>query len=162
MLTNAGLRPENILKPQSFSELKDGMRGVTVTGTIVRIGPTEFRRRTNGPTYRFARAVLSSEGHECQLTLWNHETDLVRQGSSVRIINGYTKEYNGVVTLQSGKYGKIEVLDVSEDNDEADSEISDEPASKSFVSKGTCRHCGRTIQFGSVREHETKCAAARA
>jgi hypothetical protein len=162
LLTNAGLRPENILKPQSFSELKDGMRGVTVTGTIVRISPTEFRRKANGPTYRFAHAVLSSQGHECQLTLWNNETGLVRQGSKVRIINGYTTEYNGLVTLQSGKYGKIEILGDSEDNDAAESEAPEEPTSKSFVPKGTCRHCGRTIQFGSVKEHETKCAAARA
>jgi hypothetical protein len=162
LLTNAGLRPENILKPQSFSKLKDGMRSVTVTGTIVRIGQTQFRRKANGPTYRFAHAVLSSEGYECHLTLWDHETDLVKQGSNVRIINGYTKEYNGIVTLQSGKYGKIEVLDNSEDHDTTESEVPDEPTNKSFVPKGTCRHCGRTIQFGSVKEHETKCSAARA
>jgi hypothetical protein len=37
----------------------------------------------------------------------------------------------------------------------------DSHTDKTFIPKGTCRHCGRTIQFGSVREHESKCATAR-
>lgn len=41
------------------------------------------------------------------------------------------------------------------------SQVSRPIPSKSFVPKGTCRHCGKTIQFGSVREHELKCATAK-
>jgi len=102
---------ENVLRPQSFTEMKDGMRAVTATGTVVEIGPVQFRRQRNGPTYRFARAVLEADGRQCKLTLWGAETDLVKEGDAIRIINGYTREYNGVITLQSGKYGRIEVLE---------------------------------------------------
>jgi hypothetical protein len=110
LLADVGLKAENVLRPESFTDIKDGMRAVTATGKVVQIGPTQFRRQRSGPTYRFAQAVLEADGRQCKLTLWGAETDLVKKGDRIRIINGYTKEYNGVTTLQSGKYGKIEVL----------------------------------------------------
>jgi hypothetical protein len=42
------------------------------------------------------------------------ETDLVKGGDTIRLVNGYANEYNGVITLQSGKYGKIDVLGTRE------------------------------------------------
>jgi ssDNA-binding replication factor A large subunit len=111
LLADVGLKAENVLRPESFTDIKDGMRAVTATGKVVQIGPTQFRRQRSGPTYRFAQAVLEADGRQCKLTLWGAETDLVKEGDRIRIINGYTREYNGVTTLQSGKYGKIEVLE---------------------------------------------------
>lgn len=111
LLSDAGLPPQNVLKPPSFAGLKDGMRGVTVTGRIAKVEPIQYRRQRGGASYRFAHAILEAEGHDCKLTLWGAETELVREGVSIRIVNGYTKEYNGEVTLQSGKFGKIEILE---------------------------------------------------
>lgn len=111
LLVDVGLRVENVLKPAWFEELRDGMRGVTATGKVVLVDPVQLRRRRDGLAYRFAHAVLEADGRQCNLTLWGAETDLVKQGDNVRIINGFTKEYNGVITLQSGKYGKIEIVE---------------------------------------------------
>jgi replication factor A1 len=68
------------------------------------------RKKRNVPTLRFAEAVLESDGNECYVILWDAETDLVNVGDTIRIINGYTKEFNGKISLQSGKFGKIELL----------------------------------------------------
>jgi replication factor A1 len=110
LLKDVGLRVENVLKPTSFNSIHDGMRGITTTGKLIHIDPVQVRRKRNGPTLKFAEAVLESEGNECNLILWDAETDLVDVGDTVRIINGYTKEFDGKVSLQSGKFGKIEVL----------------------------------------------------
>lgn len=164
LLNDVGLRAESLLKPVSFGDLHDGMRGITTTGKIARMGPVQFRRKRAGPTLKFAEAVLQADGKVCNLILWGSETDRLKVGDDIRIINGYTRAYNGKVSLQSGKYGKIELLQpIKErvrlvDDEEADIE---EIPSKTMESKGVCRHCGRTILAGSVSEHETKCAAAR-
>jgi superfamily I DNA and/or RNA helicase len=160
LLADVGLRVENVLKPESFDGLRDGMRGITATGKILRMEPVQFRRKSDGSTLRFAHAVLEAEGRQCDLTLWGAETDLVKQGAEIRVINGYTTAYNGVVSLQSGKFGKIEVLEIRERNPDTDLENEEAP-DKAIRPKGVCRHCGKTIQFGSVTEHEAKCASSR-
>lgn len=110
LLADVGLRAQNILKATSFTSLKTAMRGITTTGKVIRIDPVQIRRKRDGPTMKFVEAVLEAEGNQCNLILWNAETDLVNVGDTVRITNGYTREYNGKVSLQSGKFGKIEVL----------------------------------------------------
>jgi hypothetical protein len=163
LLNDVGLRAESLLKAVAFGDLQDGMRGITTTGKIARIGPVQFRRKRDGPTLKFAEAVLQADGNVCNLILWGSETDRVKVGDDVRVVNGYTRAYNGKVSLQSGKYGKIEVLQPIKARmprvDEVD--VEDIPPKSILESKGVCRHCGRTILVGSVSEHETRCAAAR-
>jgi len=168
LLVDVGLRVEQVIKPESFGALRDGMRGITAIGKVFRVGPTEFRRKSDGSVFRFAHAILEADGRKCDLTLWGAEIDLVKPGADVRVINGYTKEYGGVVSLQSGKFGRIEVLESKKGEDseieayESDPNDDNQAMKDPFVPKGTCRHCGRTIQFGSVDEHESKCAASKA
>jgi replication factor A1 len=163
LLNDVGLRAESLLKPVAFGDLHDGMRGITATGKIARMGEVQFRRRRDGPTLKFAEAVLQADGNVCNLILWGSETDRVKVGDDIRIINGYTRAYNGKVSLQSGKYGKIEVLQPLKERMrrvEDDEEIKEIP-SKAMEWKGVCRHCGKAILAGSVSEHEMRCAAAR-
>ena len=163
LLNDVGLRAESLLKPVAFGDLHDGMRGITATGKIARMGEVQFRRRRDGPTLKFAEAVLQADGNACNLILWGSETDHVKVGDDIRIINGYTRAYNGKVSLQSGKYGKIEVLQPLKERVRRaeDGEEIEEIPSKAMEWKGVCRHCGKTILAGSVSEHEMRCAAAR-
>jgi hypothetical protein len=163
LLNDVGLRAESLLKPVSFAGIHDGMRGVTATGKIVRMGPVQFRRRREGSTLKFAEAILQAEGNECNMILWGPETDRVKVGDDIRIVNGYTRAYNGKVSLQSGKYGGIEVLQPIERKARpVEEEESDNTSPRTAVEfKGVCRHCGRTILVGSLSEHETRCAAAK-
>ncbi|MGA2790832.1 MAG: AAA domain-containing protein [Candidatus Bathyarchaeia archaeon] len=161
LLNDVGLKAESLLKPVSFAAIHDGMRAVTATGKIVRMGPVQFRRKRDGTMLRFAEAVLQAEGNECNLILWGSETDRVKVGDDIRIVNGYTRAYNGKVSLQSGKFGKLEVLQPIKERVREEEDIDDIPEKVTVESKGVCRHCGRTILAGSVSEHETKCAAPR-
>ena len=110
LLGDVGLGVETILRASSFASVKSGMRSITTTGKVIRIDPVQIRRKRDGPTVKFAEAILEAEGNQCNLTLWNAETNLVHVGDTIRITNGYTREYNGKVSLYSGKHGKIEVL----------------------------------------------------
>ena len=45
-----------------------------------------------------------------QLTLWNDEIGLVDKGDTVKIEDGWVKEWNGKLQISKGKNGKIEKL----------------------------------------------------
>jgi len=111
LLIDVGFKAENVLKPTEFQELKDGMRNLTVVGKVATMEQVQIRRRKNGSPTRFAHATLEAEGKNCNLTLWEAEIDKVKVDDRIRIINGYTTDYNGRISLQSGKFGKIEVID---------------------------------------------------
>lgn len=49
-------------------------------------------------------------GARIGLTLWNDEIDKIDINDKVRITNGWVKEWNGILELSAGKFGKLEVL----------------------------------------------------
>ncbi len=80
-----------------ITELKPGMRGVSVEGKIESITePRTVNLRTGG-TAQVADAIISDETGQ-------------KQGDSVSIENGYTQAFRGENSLNIGRYGKIKRL----------------------------------------------------
>jgi replication factor A1 len=93
-----------------ISDLKDGASRVNVTGKIVeKEAPREINTR-DGRQTRVANLVLEDESGTIVLTLWGDEIDKVSQGDTVKIENGYIKEWKGSLQLSVGKYGKMTVV----------------------------------------------------
>ena len=91
-----------------ISELKDGSTRVNVAGKViekeaVREITTKFGR-TN-----VANSVLEDDSGTIVLVLWGDDADKVNEGDTVKIENGYIKEWNGAIQLNVGKYGKLVV-----------------------------------------------------
>ena len=63
-----------------------------------------------GGTNKVREATLTDPTGEIKLILWGDDCDKFPIGSKVRITNGYTNTYQGSSTLNSGKYGKIELV----------------------------------------------------
>ena len=70
--------------------------------------PREFEKF--GQKGRVAAAVAKDESGEIKLTLWNEEIDKVREGSKIKITNGYVNEYQGEKQLTAGRFGRLDVL----------------------------------------------------
>ncbi len=85
------------------------MRTIDVEGEISEI--SEPRNVTwSGGEGRVTECTLKDESGEIKLSLWNEHIEMVKRGSKVKITNGYTKSFRGAVSLNVGKYGKLEVL----------------------------------------------------
>lgn len=108
-----------------ISELKSGQGKIDVEGTVTKIGNVRTFNKF-GKDSRVANATLTSEGESITLSLWNDEIDKVKEGSVVRVTNGYVSEFNGSKQLSAGKYGKLDVIG----GDSGGSEESDAPAKK--------------------------------
>jgi len=92
------------------TELAAKMRsGVNVAGEITKIGDTRTVNLKNGGTINVADATLSDETGDIGLTLWGDDINLVQLGSKVKILNGFTNEFKGQVSLTKGKFGTLEI-----------------------------------------------------
>src|SRR6266581_7931774 len=89
-----------------ITELKPGMRGVSVEGKIESITePRTVNLRTGG-TDQVAYAIISDETGQIKLSLWDDQINLVKQGDNVSIENGYTQAFRGENSLNIGRYGR--------------------------------------------------------
>lgn len=101
-----------------ISELKPKTGNVELTATVTHVeAPREFEK--DGKKGKVAKAVIKDETGECKLTLWNEETERIKQGEKIKIINGWANEWKGEIDVSAGKFGKIEVLERDETIQEA-------------------------------------------
>lgn len=110
----------------NISELKIGQGKVNVEGIISEIGDTRTFNKF-GRDLKVANAVLKDDSGAIKLTLWNDDINLVKNGSKIKVTNGFVNEFNGEKQLTSGKFGKIEVVGEGKE-EKAEEPISDEEA----------------------------------
>ncbi len=90
-----------------ISELKAGMRNVSVMGKIESVGEPRTVNLRAGGTNNVADAVISDESGNMKLSLWGDDINKVQAGDRVSIENGYINTFKGESSLSVGKFGKI-------------------------------------------------------
>ncbi|MGB9003293.1 MAG: DNA-binding protein [Nitrosotalea sp.] len=90
-------KPQNKLEP--------------VEGVISSIGEPRTVNLKMGGQAQVADAMLKDDTGEIKLTLWDAQIKMVKQGSKIRIENGYISTFRGENSLNVGKYGKLEVIE---------------------------------------------------
>jgi len=92
-------------------QAKNMRSGINIEGTVERKGEPRTVSMKSGGTIQVCDAFLIDEtGGEIKLTLWGDEVDQVKDGSKVKIENGYTTSFKGEVSLTKGKFGKLEII----------------------------------------------------
>jgi len=91
------------------SELKSGMRRISISGTVTEISEPREVMTKFGETSRVATAILSDDSGSTKLTLWNDDIAKVSANSTVQIENGYVTTFRGENQLNVGRYGKLTV-----------------------------------------------------
>jgi replication factor A1 len=94
-----------------IAELKQG-EDATVEGHVVGIGDTREFSRKNGSKGKVVNLDLQDATGSCRVVLWNHDTDLIKteqiqMGSTLKIINGYTKAGMSGLELHLGRWGLL-------------------------------------------------------
>ena len=90
-------RPQNKLEP--------------IEGVIDSISEPRTVNLKTGGQAQVADAILKDDTGQIKLSLWDAQIKMVKQGSKVRIENGYISTFRGENSLNVGKYGKLEVLE---------------------------------------------------
>lgn len=93
-----------------ISQIKDGMKWITVEGRITEIHQKKEVETKYGETF-LAITTLEDDSGKITLNLWGKQIELVKLGDVVRIEKAYTKTYEEILTLNVlKKGGKIEVI----------------------------------------------------
>lgn len=93
-----------------ISELKAGMRNVSVVGKIESVGQPRTVNLKSGGTSTVADAVISDESGSIKLSLWGDDISKVQAGDKVSVENGYINTFKGENSLSVGKFGKLKKL----------------------------------------------------
>lgn len=91
-----------------IGDLKAGMPGVSIVGRIDSVTEPRTVNLRAGGTAQVADAIVSDETGNVKLSLWDDQINLVKQGDKISIENGYTQSYRGEISLNIGRYGKLE------------------------------------------------------
>ena len=77
-----------------ISELKAGQGNVNIEITVKSVEEPRTIDKY-GRKIRLANAVVTDGESEIKLTLWNDDVDKVKEGSIIKITNGYINEFQG-------------------------------------------------------------------
>ncbi len=92
-----------------ISELKHGSAKVMLTAKI--ISKEEPRQvNTRYGTMNVCNALIEDETGQITLVLWDKEIESVKVDDTVKVENGFVKEWNGSLQLSAGKFGKLTVV----------------------------------------------------
>ncbi len=93
----------------NIKELTPKMGNVELVAEVADIGAVrEFNKF--GKAGRVATAKLKDDTGEIELSLWNEQIDQFGKGDTVKVTNGYVKEYQGEMQLTTGMRGTIELV----------------------------------------------------
>ncbi len=92
-----------------INELTPGTGSVNLDAEVVGIEPPREINKM-GRNLRVANATIQDDSGTITLVLWNDQIDQVKEGSKVRITNGYVNTWQDKAQLTLGKFGKMDVL----------------------------------------------------
>jgi len=115
----------------SISDLHPGVEA-TIVGTITYMDSVKTFQRKNGSSGRYVRLGLTDETGSIVLLLWNDDTsriesNMIQPGSSIKIINGYTKKGYQGVEIHVGKWSSIEPINAPLEKNENTTDVAKTP-----------------------------------
>jgi replication factor A1 len=94
-----------------ISELRSGMRSVTVEASVVSVSEPRTVNLRDGGTAKVADCIIKDDTGEIKLSLWEDHIAMVKAGSKISVENGYTGSFRGETNLNVGRYGKLKVIE---------------------------------------------------
>lgn len=93
------------------SELKPRTAVPEITLEVVSKGETREFANERGSGKVCSAAAKDEDGAEISISLWNEQIDQVKEGSMIKIENGWCSEFQGQKQVSTGKFGKMEILE---------------------------------------------------
>ena len=107
----------------TIAELKPGMKSVNITFKVMNTSDERtVESKRDGETYRVVDATVGDSTATVMMPLWNETIDVLEEGESYTLKNGYTGLFKGNLRLHVGKRGLIASSDepIEDVNEEID------------------------------------------
>jgi replication factor A1 len=83
-------------------------------------------RQVKGGSLTIADAQIKDASGTVKLTLWNEDAGKVKVGDKIKVSKGWVSEFQGAISISTGKFGQLEVLSSSEKVNEVVKEAIDD------------------------------------
>ncbi len=105
-----------------IASLRPGARQIDLAFKVVEKQPVrEVTSKMDGSTHKVCDVVVGDSTGTVVLTLWDDKINLVEEGKTYELKNGYTSTFQNHLRLNTGRYGEITQVDrditVNTDND---------------------------------------------
>ncbi len=90
------------------NEVQDRKAVDEITLKIVEKGET---REVRGGQLRVCDCVGEDETGRVNVTLWNDDTEKVKEGDTIKIKNGWAQSYQEKLSISAGRFGTLEVIE---------------------------------------------------
>jgi replication factor A1 len=88
-------------------------RGVNLVAKVVeKPEPRVVSSQYDQSEHRLTEALIADETGAITLVLWDDNINMVSEGDSIKVTNGFVKLFKGRMQLNLGRYGKVEQSDV--------------------------------------------------
>lgn len=101
---------EALDKHRTISELRFGMKGVSVGAEIVDIPPKRLVTSELGNYHYVSNVKIADETGSIRLSLWNDQIEQVHIKDKIEIENGYVSAFAGEPQLRVSRKGSIVVI----------------------------------------------------
>lgn len=78
---------------------------------VVKIIEKEEPRDVRDGTLKLCECTAEDDSGKVTVTLWNEDIDKYSVGDTLKITKGWASEYQGNVSVSSGKFGQIEKVE---------------------------------------------------
>ena len=105
-----------------IKDLKPEDKRVNVLARVLRIGEAKEITTRYGEVKHVTEAVIGDETGIVTMSLWDDQVDMIEEGETIYVDNGYISLVRGHMRLNVGKYGSIKrsdekVEEINENND---------------------------------------------
>ena len=92
-----------------ITELRADSKNIILEAKVVE------KEETRDVNTRFGAAkvcncTIEDDSGKMVLVLWDDQIEKLAQGDKIKVENAYIREWNGVMQLNTGKYGKLTVV----------------------------------------------------
>ncbi len=94
-----------------ISELRNGMNKVSIEGIVKSISEPRTVNTKYNKSVRVADCLIEDDSGSIVCSLWEDQIDMVKEGDTISIENGYVSSFRGEDRLNIGKYGKLTVME---------------------------------------------------
>lgn len=95
-----------------IGELNPRSRNVNLVAKVVSKSPERVvSSQYDQKEHRLSEVLIADETGAINLVLWDEKIDLVEEGATIKVVNGFIKLFKGRMQLNLGRYGAVEQAD---------------------------------------------------
>jgi len=97
---------------EEFVKIKDfnpKLKRINVIFKVISVDAAKnVRSKKDRIAHRISEALVGDETGVVLMTLWDESVDKIKDGKTLKLMNGYLTLFKGTIRLNIGKYGSIE------------------------------------------------------